>query len=139
MGEYPGVNDNWMPIISSQGSSLLSVDLSGSDVTDYGLIYLQDCKNLQTLNLNHCDQISDHGLEYISGNLSVSSFRVAILKGWQSMHQPFLITPKYLFPKCWSLGIFLMYLYSSEIKFLKYFWLLHIWLQNIFLSQCIYY
>ena len=37
MGEYPGVQDSWMDDISSQGTSLLSVDLSGSDVTDTGL------------------------------------------------------------------------------------------------------
>lgn len=72
MGEYPGVNDSWMDVVSSQGSSLLSVDLSVSDVTDSGLIHLKDCKNLQALNFNYCDQISDHGLEYISGSLSYS-------------------------------------------------------------------
>lgn len=65
MGEHPGVSDSWMDIVASQGSSLLSVDLSGSDVTDSGLIYLKDCKNLQELNFNYCDQISDKGLEYI--------------------------------------------------------------------------
>lgn len=81
LGEYPGVNDSWMHIISSQGSSLLSVDLSGSDVTDSGLTYLKDCKNLLALNLNYCDRISDHGLEYISGNLSFSAFLVAFLMG----------------------------------------------------------
>lgn len=67
LGECPGVNDSWMDVISSQGSSLLSLDLSGSDVTDDGLIYLQDCKSLQALNFNDCDHISDHGLEHISG------------------------------------------------------------------------
>lgn len=72
MGEYPGVNDSWMDVVSSQGSSLLSVDLSVSDVTDSGLIHLKDCTNLQALNFNYCDQISDHGLEYISGSLSYS-------------------------------------------------------------------
>lgn len=65
LGEHPGVSDSWMDIVASQGSSLLSVDLSGSDVTDSGLIYLKDCKNLQELNFNYCDQISDKGLEYI--------------------------------------------------------------------------
>ncbi|KAJ0112392.1 hypothetical protein Patl1_03217 [Pistacia atlantica] len=34
LGEYPGVKDSWMDVIASQGSSLLSVDLCGSDVTD---------------------------------------------------------------------------------------------------------
>lgn len=68
MGECPGVNDSWMDVISSQGISLLSVDLSGSDVTDSGLIDLEDCTNLQSLNFNYCDQISDLGLDQISGN-----------------------------------------------------------------------
>lgn len=72
MGEYPGVNDSWMDAVSSQGSSLLSVDLSFSDVTDGGLIHLKHCTNLQALNFNYCDQISDHGLDYISGILSFS-------------------------------------------------------------------
>lgn len=67
LGEYPGVGDSWMGVVSSQGSSLLSVDLSGSDVTDSGLIYLKDCRNLQALNFNYCDQISDKGLEQING------------------------------------------------------------------------
>uniref|UniRef100_A0A3Q7FUZ9 F-box domain-containing protein n=1 Tax=Solanum lycopersicum TaxID=4081 RepID=A0A3Q7FUZ9_SOLLC len=77
MGEYPGLDDNWMDVISSQGSSLLSLDLSGSDVTDPGLTNLKDCKNLQALNLNYCDQITDCGLENISGltNLTSVSFR----------------------------------------------------------------
>lgn len=71
LGECPGVDDNWMDVISSQESSLLSVDLSGSDVTDNGLIHLQKCTNLQALNFNYCDQISDHGLQHISGTLLI--------------------------------------------------------------------
>ena len=74
LGEYPGVNDSWMNVVSSQGSSLLSVDLSTSDVTDDGLIHLKDCINLQALNFNYCDQISDNGLECISGNLAYSFY-----------------------------------------------------------------
>lgn len=66
-GEYPGLDDSWMNVVSSQGASLLSVDLSGSDVTDSGLISLKDCENLQNLNFNYCDQISDHGLGCMSG------------------------------------------------------------------------
>lgn len=73
MGEYPGLDDHWMDVISSQGSSLLSLDLSGSDVTDPGLTNLKDCKNLQALNLNYCDQITDCGLENISGKYSLSN------------------------------------------------------------------
>lgn len=71
LGECPGVDDNWMDVISSQESSLLSVDLSGSDVTDNGLIHLQKCTNLQALNFNYCDRISDHGLQHISSTLLV--------------------------------------------------------------------
>ncbi|XP_039033868.1 uncharacterized protein LOC120169853 [Hibiscus syriacus] len=63
LGDYPRVNENWMDAISTQGSSLLSVDLSGSDITDSGLIYLKDCMNIQGLNINYCDQISDRGLK----------------------------------------------------------------------------
>lgn len=72
MGEYPGVNDSWMDVISSQGSSLLSVDLSGSEVTDTGLLHLKDCLNLQALNFNCCDQISDLGLQHISSSISLA-------------------------------------------------------------------
>ncbi|KAH7547434.1 hypothetical protein FEM48_Zijuj01G0309600 [Ziziphus jujuba var. spinosa] len=77
LGECPGVDDGWMDVITSQGSSLLSVDLSGSDVTDNGLVHLKPCTNLQALNFNYCDQISDHGLQHISGlsNLTSISFR----------------------------------------------------------------
>lgn len=75
MGEYPGFGDNWMDVVSSQGTSLLSVDLSGSDVTDAGLIYLKDCKSLQALNFNYCDQISDKGLEQINGKNFCLSFQ----------------------------------------------------------------
>lgn len=74
MGEYPGVKDSWMDVISSQGSSLLSVDLSDSDVTDTGLALLKDCSNLQALTFNYCDQISEHGLKHISGDLSSHPF-----------------------------------------------------------------
>lgn len=62
-----------MDVISSQGVSLLSVDLSGSEVTDSGLIHLKDCGNLQALNFNYCDQISDPGLKHISGTFLMLS------------------------------------------------------------------
>ena len=71
MGEYPGVDDRWMDIISSQGLSLLSVDLSGSEVTDSGLSDLKGCTNLQSLAFNCCDYISDRGLIHISGNIFI--------------------------------------------------------------------
>ncbi|RRT82409.1 hypothetical protein B296_00020076 [Ensete ventricosum] len=67
LGEYPGVKDGWMGIISSQGQSLLSLDISCSDVTDSGLCLLKNCSNIQSLKCNYCDQISDCGLEHISG------------------------------------------------------------------------
>jgi hypothetical protein len=68
LGEYLGVNDDWMDVIASQGSSLLTVDVSGSNVTDSGLKLLKDCLNLQALTLNYCDQFSEHGLKHISGS-----------------------------------------------------------------------
>lgn len=71
LGEYPGVDDSWMDVASSQGSSLLSVDLSGSDVTDYGLTYLRECKSLQALNFNYCEQISDKSLELVNGKSAI--------------------------------------------------------------------
>lgn len=74
MGECPGVNDSWMDVISSQGTSLLSVDLSGSDVTDTGLARFKDCTSLQALNFDYCDQISDFGLYQIGGNFFFYSF-----------------------------------------------------------------
>ncbi|KAL9326153.1 hypothetical protein ACSQ67_006798 [Phaseolus vulgaris] len=71
LGEYGGVHDNWMDVISSQGLSLLSVDVSGSQVTDNGLRLLKDCSNLQALTLNYCDQFSEYGLKHISGRVTI--------------------------------------------------------------------
>ncbi|CAK7338568.1 unnamed protein product [Dovyalis caffra] len=73
LGECPGVTDTWMDVISSQGSSLLSVDLSESDVTDAGLSLLKDCSNLQAITLNYCNDISDHGLKHLSGLTNMTS------------------------------------------------------------------
>jgi len=70
LGDYPAVDDDWVDVISSQGSSLLSVDLSGSDVTDSGLGLLKSCSNLQALTFNYCENISDNGLRHISGKSS---------------------------------------------------------------------
>lgn len=78
LGECPGFNDSWMDVVSSQGSSLLSIDLSGSDVNDTGLIHIKDCKNLEALNFNYCDQISDRGLEEISGDF-ITFFKTSTL------------------------------------------------------------
>lgn len=69
LADYPGVKDSWLDVISSQGPSLLSADLSGSDVMDSGLARLKDCPNLQGLTLNCCDQFSDYGLKHISGSI----------------------------------------------------------------------
>lgn len=60
-----------MDAICSQGSSLLSIDISGSEVTDSGLALLKDCSNLQSLTYNYCDHVSEHGLKHISGNFFV--------------------------------------------------------------------
>lgn len=65
------MKDSWMDVISSQGSSLLSVDLSSSEVTDSGLALLKDCSNLQALTYNYCDHVSERGLKHISGKISV--------------------------------------------------------------------
>lgn len=59
-----------MDVVASQGQSLLSVDLSGSDVTDTGLGLLKECSNLEALTFNYCDHISELGLKQISGNSS---------------------------------------------------------------------
>jgi hypothetical protein len=76
-GEYPGVNDAWMEVVASQRQSLLSVDISCSEVTDSGLNFLRDCSNMQTLGCNYCDQISENGLGVLSGfsNLTSLSFK----------------------------------------------------------------
>ncbi|KOM32956.1 hypothetical protein LR48_Vigan01g251200 [Vigna angularis] len=76
LGEYSGVDDNWMDVISSQGLSLLSVDVSGSQVTDNGLRLLKDCSNLQALTLNYCDQFSEYGLKHISGLSKLDSLSI---------------------------------------------------------------
>lgn len=80
LGDYLGVDDGWIDVISSQGSSLLSVDLSGSDVTDSGLALLKSCSNLQALTFNYCDHISQNGLRHLNGlsNLSSLSFRRSV-------------------------------------------------------------
>lgn len=79
LGEYPGVDDGWMDVISSQGSSLLSVDLSGSHVTDNCLRLLKDCSNLQAVTLNYCDQISEHGLKHFSGRVTFRMIALFVL------------------------------------------------------------
>nr|CAE02935.3 OSJNBa0014K14.7 [Oryza sativa Japonica Group] len=73
LADYPGVRDAWMEVAASQGQSLLSVDISCSDVTDGGLNQLKDCINLQSLSCNYCDQISEHGLKTLSGLSNVTS------------------------------------------------------------------
>lgn len=67
LGDYPGVKDHWMDVLSSQGSSLLSLHLSSSEVTDLGLNGLRHCTNLQSIAFDHFDHISEHGLNQISG------------------------------------------------------------------------
>lgn len=79
MGDYPGVKDSWLDVISSQGPSLLSVDLSGSDVMDSGLARLKDCPNLQGLTLNCCNHFSDNGLKHISGRIFFLRFAISCI------------------------------------------------------------
>ncbi|RDX79075.1 F-box/LRR-repeat protein 14, partial [Mucuna pruriens] len=78
LGEYIGVHDGWMDVISSQGLSLLSVDISGSQVTDNGLRFLKDCTNLQALALNYCDQFSEYGLKHINGGMRLVGLRAEV-------------------------------------------------------------
>ncbi|KAH7574334.1 hypothetical protein JRO89_XS03G0283700 [Xanthoceras sorbifolium] len=88
LGEYPAVNDSWMDVIASQGSSLLCIDLSGSDVTDTGLGLLKDCSNLQALTFNFSDHISERGLKHISGltNLTSLSLKKSNVITAEAMH-----------------------------------------------------
>lgn len=71
-----------MDVVSSQGKSLLSVDLSDSDVTDTGLGLLKDCSNLEVMTLNHCENISDRGLKHISGT-AIFAFSYLFISGLQ--------------------------------------------------------
>lgn len=73
LGDYPGVTDAWMEVVASQGQSLLSVDLSCSDVTDSGFNLLKDCSSMQSLACDYCDQISEHGLKTLSGQCYADS------------------------------------------------------------------
>ncbi|AQK72581.1 Regulatory subunit [Zea mays] len=77
LGEYPGVKDAWMEVVASQKQSLLSVDISCSEVADSGIDLLRDCSSMQSLACNYCDQISESGLGVLSGlsNLSSLSFK----------------------------------------------------------------
>ena len=67
LGEYIGVDDTWLKVIGSQGLSLLAVDVSSSAISDIGLAFIQQCRNLEILHLNYCDNISDGGLDYLPG------------------------------------------------------------------------
>ncbi|KAE8817957.1 F-box/LRR-repeat protein 2-like [Hordeum vulgare] len=77
LGEYPGVTDAWMEVVASQRQSLLSVDISCSEVTDGGLNFLSDCSSMQSLSCNYCDRVSEHGIGVLSGfsNLTSLSFK----------------------------------------------------------------
>ena len=71
LGDCIGVTDSWMPSISSQGESLLSLDISGSDVSDTGLKILRGCSKLQMLSLDNCEHISDRGIHLLSGSVYI--------------------------------------------------------------------
>uniref|UniRef100_M1D0U5 F-box-containing protein 1 n=1 Tax=Solanum tuberosum TaxID=4113 RepID=M1D0U5_SOLTU len=77
MREHMRVNNKWMDVISSQGSSLLSAYISSAEVTDFGLSLLRNCSNLQALGLDCCDKISSRGIKHIAGftDLTYLSFR----------------------------------------------------------------
>ncbi|EPS71509.1 hypothetical protein M569_03250, partial [Genlisea aurea] len=76
LGNCIGVNDSWIDVVVSQGSSLLSVDLLDSDITDASLIRLKDCANLQEINFNYCHLISDRGLLHLRGLSSLTALSV---------------------------------------------------------------
>lgn len=67
LGGYFGVDDSWLKVIGDQGSSLLAVDVSSSSISDIGLAFIQQCRNLEMLNLNYCDGISERGLDCFAG------------------------------------------------------------------------
>jgi hypothetical protein len=62
-----------MEVVASQRNSLLSLDISCSEVTDSGIDLLRDCSSIQSLACNYCDQISEHGLGMLSGLSNISS------------------------------------------------------------------
>ncbi len=78
--EYPGVDDTWLDVIGTQGSSLLALDISGSAITDAGLKALEMCNNLQTLILSSCDHISDAGLVSLTGKSLCPSTQIPHFK-----------------------------------------------------------
>nr|KAJ0200045.1 hypothetical protein LSAT_V11C600322840 [Lactuca sativa] len=60
-------------VTRKQGSSLVFAVLSSSDVTDYGLLHIKECKNVEALNLNFCEHISDVGIGCIIGLSNLTS------------------------------------------------------------------
>ncbi|XP_027066936.1 uncharacterized protein [Coffea arabica] len=70
LADYPRVKDSWMDVITSQGSSLLTIQLSSSGLTDVGLAQLKNCSNLQALLFDRFDNVSEHGLKQLDGCLS---------------------------------------------------------------------
>lgn len=96
MGEYKGVKDNWMDVVSSQGSSLLSVYIVGSEVTDFGFSLLQNCSNLQALSFDCCDRISEQGIKQVSGSYYYSLSHIAIVSYFTC--QSVLVSCKPVFP-----------------------------------------
>lgn len=116
LGGYPGTTDGWMGVICSQGSSLLSVDISGSDITDSGLVLLKDCPNLQNLIFDYCGRISDRGLENIQGISASSNSDVVVF-----MHKPCFILYQSNFSvhiqMCLINGIILSFLFILVLAF----------------------
>lgn len=80
------MTDAWMEVVASQGQSLLSVDISCSDVTDDGLDLLKDCSSMQILACDYCDRISEHGLKTLSGQCyadnTTDEFAVSCMIFW---------------------------------------------------------
>jgi len=97
LGEYPGVKDAWMEVVASQRNSLLSVDISCSEVTDSGIDLLRDCSSIQSLACNYCDQISEHGLGMLSGQPHVSYWVFIYLNDSRSLRMVLSMNLKLLF------------------------------------------
>jgi hypothetical protein len=52
------------------------LDMNGCGVTDALMPYIADCKHLLVLNLRNCDQITDAGLQHVTGLNKLSSLHL---------------------------------------------------------------
>ena len=91
------MKDAWMEVVASQRNSLLSVDISCSEVTDSGIDLLRDCSSIQSLACNYCVQISEHGLGMLSGQPHVSYWVFIYLNDSRSLRMVLSMNLKLLF------------------------------------------